>query len=79
MLPLVLDTWMCAEDCDRLAAPFSFGLTLRSGHNLGGCPTCPDLGDFKQDHLLFEVEFPSPNQLTCIFKLVYKQVDWGRF
>jgi len=27
---------MCVEDCDRLAAPLSFGSTLRSGHNLGG-------------------------------------------
>jgi len=24
------------EDCDRLAAPLTFGSTLRSSHNLGG-------------------------------------------
>jgi len=36
VLPLVLDTWMCVEDCVRLAVPFSFGSTMRSGHNLGG-------------------------------------------
>jgi len=27
---------MCVEDCDRLAAPLSFGSTMLSGHNLGG-------------------------------------------
>ena len=27
---------MCAEDCDMLAALFSCGSTMRSGHNLGG-------------------------------------------
>ena len=27
---------MCVEDCDNLAVPLSFGLTMRSGHFLGG-------------------------------------------